>query len=98
MQPVWNQDQQQPPTYSLAERDRRWALARRVMDAEQVDALLIYGDREGTGPAPFAPDTYITNDRPGALVIFPRNGEPTALYGIPEMAIDHLEARRRGEE
>lgn len=98
MHPLLNPDQQQPPTYSLAERDRRWALARQLMDAEQVDALLIYGEREGTGPAPFAPDTYFTNDRPGALVIFPRNGEPVALYDIPEMAIDHLEARRRGEE
>ena len=91
-------DQEQPPRYSPAERDRRWALARQVMDAEQVDALLVYGDREGTGPAPFAPDTYFTNDRPGALVIFPRDGEPVALYAIPEMAIDHLEARRRGED
>lgn len=98
MPPLLNLDQQQPPTYSLAERDRRWSLARQLMDAEQVDALLIYGEREGTGPAPFAPDTYFTNDRPGALVIFPRNGQPVALYDIPEMAIDHLEGRRRGEE
>lgn len=95
---LFNTDlQTQPPVYSLAERDRRWALAQQLMDAEEVDALLIYGEREGTGPAPFAPDTYFTNDRPGALVIFPREGEPVALYNIPEMAIDHLEARRRDE-
>src|SRR5690349_14721680 len=55
----------QPPSYSLAERDRRWQLARELMDAEKVDGLLVYGDREGTGPAPFAPDTYFTNERPG---------------------------------
>jgi Xaa-Pro aminopeptidase len=85
------------PQYSLAERDRRWAIARTLMDQEQVDALLIFGDREGAAPAPFAPDTYFTNDRPGALVIFPRHGEPVALYNIPEYAIDHLEAVRRGE-
>jgi Xaa-Pro aminopeptidase len=97
MHPWLNDTQQQPPTYSLAERDRRWALARQLMDAEGVDALLICGDREGTGPAPFAPDTYFTNDRPGALVIFPRSGEPVALYDIPEMAIDHLQARRHQE-
>jgi hypothetical protein len=72
--------------------------APRQLATEQVDALLVYGDREGTGPAPFAPDTYFTNDRPGALVIFPRDGQPVALYDIPEMAIDHLEARRRGED
>ena len=27
----------EPPAYSLAERDRRWALARRLMAAEDVD-------------------------------------------------------------
>ena len=41
------------PTYSLNERDRRWNLARRLMEQEQLDALVVYGDREGSFPAPF---------------------------------------------
>jgi len=32
------------PTYSLAERDRRWALARKLMAAEEVEALVCYGE------------------------------------------------------
>jgi hypothetical protein len=31
------------PRYSLAERDRRWALARELMAAEEVEALIAYG-------------------------------------------------------
>jgi hypothetical protein len=38
-------NQEQPPHYSLAERDRRWTLARQIMDAEEVDALLVHPRR-----------------------------------------------------
>ena len=31
------------PSYSLAERDRRWALARQITAAENVQALIAYG-------------------------------------------------------
>jgi hypothetical protein len=31
------------PRYSLAERDRRWALARQITAAENVQALIAYG-------------------------------------------------------
>jgi hypothetical protein len=31
------------PRYSLAERDRRWALARQITVAENVQALIAYG-------------------------------------------------------
>jgi hypothetical protein len=31
-------------TYSLAERDRRWALARELMADEEVEALVCYGE------------------------------------------------------
>jgi hypothetical protein len=58
------------PGYSLAERDRRWRMAREVMGEVGVDALVVFGDREGVGPAPFAPDVFFTNDRPGSIVIF----------------------------
>ena len=87
-----------PPTFSLAERDRRWELARQLMDRAGVDALIVYGDREGTGPAPFAPDTWFTNDRPGSIVVVPRHAEPIAPVMFPMAVADHIEATRRGEQ
>ena len=54
------------PTFSLAERDRRWQLANDLMEQEGVDALIVYGDREGAFPASYAPDTYFTNERAGS--------------------------------
>lgn len=86
------------PTYSLAERDRRWALARRLMEEQSVDVLLVFGEREGALPAPFAFDTYFTNDRPGSLVLFPRDGEPVAFIPLPMYAADNFEARQRGDD
>ncbi|WP_345576162.1 M24 family metallopeptidase [Nonomuraea rosea] len=80
------------PTYSLAERDRRWDLARELMDAEGVDALVVYG-----GPVEWAPDVFFTNDRPGAIVVFPRADEPVALVRSPAHIGDHLEASARGD-
>ena len=43
-------------TYSLAERDRRWALARQLMAAEEVEALVCYGEHGCVEAAPLAPD------------------------------------------
>lgn len=86
-----------PPRYSLAERDRRWAIARAIMDDEDVDALIVYGEHELAGPAPFAPDTYFTNDRPGAIVVFTRDGDPVSLVWGTDHVLDHMQARLRGE-
>lgn len=86
---------QQPlnvPTFSLAERDRRWNIANQLMDETGLDALIIYGDREGASPAPFCPDTYFTNDRPGSIVLFPRGQEPIAFVIIPTVIGDHIQA------
>ncbi|MEU6579446.1 M24 family metallopeptidase [Nocardia sp. NPDC046763] len=85
------------PNYSLSERDRRWALARELMDEQGVDALVVYGEHENGGPAPFAPDVYFTNERPGAIVVFPRDADPISLVWSPMHVADHIEARRRGE-
>lgn len=39
------------PRLSLAERDRRWAIAREIMKRAEVDGLIVYGDRESSaGP------------------------------------------------
>ncbi|MCK2218532.1 M24 family metallopeptidase [Actinomadura sp. ATCC 31491] len=81
----------QPPAFSTAERDRRWDLARALMDAEGVDALVVHGGAE------WAPDVYFTNDRPGAIVVFPRAGEPIALVGAAAHLAGHATARARGE-
>ena len=62
-----------------------------------MDALIVYGDREGSFPAPFAHDTYFTNDRPGAIVIFPREGEPISIVAFPMAVADQMEARLRHE-
>lgn len=81
------------PMFSLAERDRRWDLARSFMDREGLDALLVFGEHEDAGPAPFCLDTWFTNDRPGAIVVFPRTGEPRALVWH---VADEIEYARRG--
>jgi Xaa-Pro aminopeptidase len=85
------------PVYSLAERDRRWALARKLMAAEDVDGLIAYSARECGGAAGFAPDAYFSNDLPGSVVIFCRDADPVRLIrsNLPVQA--HLEAARRGD-
>lgn len=85
------------PGYSLAERDRRWALAREIMAAEEVEALIAYGGHEGTSMAGFAPDAYFSNDRPGSIVIFCRHADPVQLVWANLPVQTHLEAARRGE-
>ena len=86
------------PTYSLAERDRRWALARELMAAEEVDALIAYGEHECADLAPYAPDTYFSNDRPGSFVIFCRDADPVQLVWSNMTIQDNIEARKRGDE
>ncbi len=87
-----------PPTLTVAERDRRWQIAREIMRRAEVDALLVYGDREAAAPAPFAPDSYFTNDRLGSIVIFKGDEPPTVLGFAPMMFADHIQARLRGDE
>ncbi len=85
------------PRFSTAERDRRYRLARDLMEEQDLDALLAYGERGEAGPPQFTPDTYFTNDRPGATVILPRRGELVALVWSSAVIGDHLEASRRGD-
>jgi hypothetical protein len=82
------------PMYSLDERDRRWRLARSFMEREGLDALLVFSEHEDAGPAAFCFDTWFTNDRPGAIVVFPRVGEPAALVWH---AADQVEYAQRGD-
>jgi Xaa-Pro aminopeptidase len=87
----------EPPRYSLAERDRRWALARELMAAEEVEALIAYGGHECTGMTGFAPDAYFSNDRPGSIVIFCRDADPVQLVWSNLSVQTHLEAAGRGD-
>ncbi|MGW4427652.1 M24 family metallopeptidase [Streptomyces tendae] len=92
-----DQDETAVPTFSVAERDRRWDLAREFMSREGLDALLVFGEHEDAGPAPFNYDTWFTNGRAGTTVIFPRKGEPVSLLPMEMFTKDHLESARRGE-
>jgi Xaa-Pro aminopeptidase len=83
------------PVYSLAERDRRWALARKLMAADNVDALVACGGLECAGAAGFAPDAYFSNDRPGSVVIFCRDAAPVQLVWSDLPVQAHLEAASR---
>ncbi|WP_405802776.1 M24 family metallopeptidase [Streptomyces sp. NBC_01187] len=85
------------PTYSMAERDRRWELARHFMDREGLDALLVFGEHEDAGPAPVSYDTWFTNGRPGTTVLFAKNREPISLFPMELFIMDHLESSRRGD-
>jgi Xaa-Pro dipeptidase len=86
------------PRYSLAERDRRWRLARDLMEEEGLDALLVVGERNLDIGAPLlAPDAYLSNDRPGAYVLFPRNRDPIALVWSAQVVAAHAIGELRGE-
>jgi Xaa-Pro aminopeptidase len=92
-----NEDNAGVPTYSIAERDRRWNLARDFMQSEGLDALLVFGEHEDAGPAPFAYDTWFTNARAGTTVLFPRDGDPLSLLPMEMFWRDYLEGSRRGD-
>ncbi|MFI5718067.1 M24 family metallopeptidase [Nocardia sp. NPDC051750] len=81
----------------MAERDRRWNLARAFMRREGLDALLVFGEHEDAGPAPFAYDTWFTNGRAGTTVLFHRDADPVALFPMEMFTKDHLESARRGD-
>jgi Xaa-Pro aminopeptidase len=85
------------PGFSFAERDRRWNIGRQIMDEMDLEGLVVFGSREGAFPAPFAMDNFFTNDRPGAIVVFPRDGEPRVL-AFALAANDHLQATDRAEQ
>jgi Xaa-Pro aminopeptidase len=66
------------------------------MDEKDLRALIVFGSREGAFPAPYSMDTFFTNDRPGAIVVFPRDDEPYVLAFVLA-ANDHMQAMERGE-
>ncbi|SPW27218.1 Uncharacterised protein [Elizabethkingia miricola] len=87
-----------PAPLSFAERDRRWQLARKIMKNNNLDTLIIYGDRESAAPAPFCIDHYFTNDRLGSVVIFHKEEKPVVVTFAPMMIADHMQAMSRGDQ
>ncbi len=80
------------PTLTMRERDRRWTIARRIMQETQVECLLIPGGGGGAGA-----DNFFTNDA-SATVVFPMKGEPVVLAGEASFqAASWLENEERGE-
>jgi hypothetical protein len=67
------------------------------MQREGLDGLLVFGEHEDAGPAPFSYDMWFTNGRAGATVIFPRTGELVQLLPAAMFVMDHLESSRRGD-
>lgn len=90
-------DLSSPPTYSLAERDRRWEIARSFMDREGLDAMLVFSEHEDAGPAPVCFDTWFTNDRAGSVILFRASGDPVVFMPLPTFLLDHMESVRRGD-
>ncbi|KFB87628.1 Xaa-Pro aminopeptidase [Serratia grimesii] len=86
-----------PKPLSHTERDRRWQLARDIIQTENLAALIVYGDREAAAPAGFAPDCYFTNDRPGSIIVF-IGDEPPRVYTFASLMVaDHIQASLRGD-
>ncbi len=76
------------PTLSLKERDRRWAIVRRIMRQNNVGLLFI--------PAGTGADNYLTDDAE-ATVFFPASGDPIALAGDRSFqAVSWLTNEERG--
>ena len=86
------------PRLSYTERDRRWSAARALMVEQGVDALLIIGERDGSGTPQFSPDVYFTGERAGGIVVFPLEGEPISQVWGANSILDHMESVRRGDE
>jgi Xaa-Pro aminopeptidase len=64
----------QPPILSLTERDRRWALVRKLMRERGFDGLLVAGFRSRE-----MYETYISDDYNEGCVIFPLEGDPVVI-------------------
>ena len=64
----------QPPTLSLAERDRRWARVRHLMRERRFEGLLVAGFRSRE-----MYETYLSDDYNEGCVIFPLEGDPVVI-------------------
>jgi Xaa-Pro dipeptidase len=68
-----------PMSFSLGERDRRWARVRELMGQERIDVLVAF-------PQWMAGDALYLADRPGAVIFPLTEGEPILITARPETA------------
>lgn len=94
---IRNMDETAVPCYSPAEQKRRWELARSFLAQEGLDAMIVFGEHEDAGAAPYSFDTWFTNDRPGSTIVFPRQGEPIELVPFLNHFADHMEGIAAGD-
>ncbi|MQA76934.1 MAG: M24 family metallopeptidase [Streptosporangiales bacterium] len=80
------------PGLSPAERERRHTLVRDLLGRLDLDGLLVFGDDRN----PI--DNWLTNDRTGSVVVFPRDGEMTCLVWSTQVIAAHILATERGED
>src|SRR6266700_1771564 len=81
----------QPPTLSLAERDRRWARVRELMRERGFEGLLVAGSR-----AREMYENYINDDYNKGCVIFPLEGEPVVITWAPLRVMRARWSQQRG--
>lgn len=81
-----------PPTLSLAERDRRYSAVREMMRRNGVDCLLIPAAAHR-----YPADIYFTNDIPGCSVVFPLDSAPVGMHRGASVAGSWQQARDWGE-
>lgn len=68
------------------------------MEQEGLDALIVFGEHEDSGAAPYSIDNWFTNDRPGVTVVFGKVDEPITLAPMPSFICEHMECSTRGDE
>ncbi len=68
------------------------------MEERGLEALIVFGEHEDGGAAPYNIDNWFTNDRPGVTVVFRMVGEPIALAPMPSFVCEHMEGTSRGDE
>jgi Xaa-Pro aminopeptidase len=78
------------------ERDWRWGRVRAFMDERGLDGLVVFGSQERPGA-----EHWLSNERHGIAVVFPRNGAATLYAGMgpaPNYAGAILTSEERGED
>lgn len=87
-----NEEELKWPCLSENERNRRWGRVKDLMREKQIDCLVVFGLK---GRERF--DCYLTNDRPGGVVIFPLTGDLVQLSWTCLDVAAHLESTLRNE-
>ncbi|MBO9521535.1 MAG: aminopeptidase P family protein [Nocardioidaceae bacterium] len=80
------------PTLTLAERDRRYARLRALMDEQGLDGLLVSGGGRDQL------DRYVTNEGTRGYALLPREGEPVSMIRSGNTALGRYDVVGEGFE